>query len=333
MAHLGLIPLLEGVADAALPLFASAAAGVAVGSVRKTQREGIFKGGTLNRKRMKRAAGPSSYKPKRLKFSPVSQTAARPSRYRSQLGRPIGRFSTRRHTVTFDGTAFSDRVQSVHRLINIPFSEDETLINRRRSNLVNVRGVRLRVQLKLDRTLAATHLGAKLPLDFRWAIINPKNNDGSLPANFNDEFWIARNPGEQMSKDFSSTSNYWTYFRDQINKEKYGVLKEGTFKLTPVMYDQGVSSTGSGKGNGFSLTAAMNAQIECYIPIMKQMKFENNVENAGQHPETNIYFVMWYTDTNSFGDSVVFDGTTDATIPFSYKWETTTFFTNAAMYK
>lgn len=283
----------------------------------------------------KRGETSSKYSPKRLKFSPVVSTATSPSLYRSQLGRKLGKYSTRRITHKVGGTEVKDRVLSIHRLINVPWSADEAVVNRRRSNLVNVKGVRFRAQFAhlagdyVGTPLDSTERGRIVPIEFRWAVINPKQNDGAFKGenSFDSEWWISRDPTEQMSENFNLVGDYHTYQNNQINREKYGVVKEGRFMLTPMMAEQ--ESTA-----GLANTKSMQAHVEFYLPINKQMKFQNNnLDTASAFPETNLYFVFWYTAMNDMGVSQVFDGGVSKSVPFKFKWEATTYFQNSAMYR
>lgn len=335
MAHFAAIPALEYVAAEVAPtLFTAAAAGTLAGAVKRTRREGLFHGESF----MKRAVitpspGPPAkkmkYTPKRL-FGTKAGTSTRTSasRYRSQLGRYPGKFSTRRHT-SFPALNSQITACEMHgfRLINCPWSDNDVLINRRQSNLVNVRGVRLRVQFALNNSLAESEAGTQLPIEVRWAIINPKQNTGAAfdRTVFNDEFLISRNPGEQMALDFptGANKNYWTLMYDAINKEKYGVVKEGRFMLTPNFY----------ANNGFSNVNSANKLMQIYIPIKRQMKWENNNEDAGsEYPEANLYFVYWYTSSNNITSTNPFDGTTGKTPPLAMRHEMTLYFKNSRMY-
>lgn len=276
--------------------------------------------------RFDKGKGKMPYTPKKIKFSPGVQSRTTPTKFRAQLGRPIGKWSTRRHThYTSFTRGEADRELSAHRLINVPWSEEESQINKRRGNLVAVKGVKLRMQFQIDRALASTELGLDFPLEFRWAIINPKDNDGLTVTNqFDDQFWITKNPNEQMADSFRTTDNYWVYQTNTINREKYGVIKEGRFSISPIILSQ--------EGQ-FALMKKMNHTIETYIPINKQMKFDANSTGAtAAWPEQNVYFVYWYTTMNDLGEIQLFDNTATKTVPFYHKWEATTYFKNSQMY-
>lgn len=275
---------------------------------------------------------------KRLKFDPPEDErgVATPSRYRSQLGRPMNRFSTRRHThFPPQVSDVKDRDLHVNRLINIPWSEDETQINRRRSNLVGVKAVRFRCMFQLLSNAGTSEGIRKWPIEIRWAVINPKNNDGSITAynpttgvsQFDNEFFISRNPGEQMSLSMNRSHNWWTYHKDRINREKYGVLAEGRTK--PLYFPIGEQEIVTPN----CLTQSMCHNLEIYIPIGKQIKFEvNDIASPDEWPEQNIYFVWWYTRMNDLGTNQVFTGGTNATPAVQFKYEATTYFKNSRMY-
>lgn len=336
MAHLAALPFMEYAAGTVAPVLWGAAMGGALKAyAKRTMKRGIFDGQVISRKR--KSNSEMVYSPKRLKFTPVTATPTRKSQYRNQLGRPIGTFGTRRTSREVEGVEFTDRAQSTHRLIYIPWSEDETQINKRRSNLVNVTGVRFRMQMihkmgagaygLLNEAYESDERGRVIPCEFRWAIINPKQNTGAAINNFNEEFFITRNPTEQMSSNFTVNANYFTYHRQVINKEKYGVVKEGRFMLSPMMQQQENPA-------GVANTKSACAQLDIFIPLKKQMKFDLNDETGeAPFPENNLYFVMWYTGMNDLGTVKLFDGDDQKDIPFIWKWETTTYFRNAAMYR
>lgn len=328
MAHLAAIPALEFIAEEVAPALFEAGASYTLGySTSRLHREGILGESLMKRK----FVSPSPQQNKRMRGTPRTlfgtsnggQTSARASRYRAELGRKPGKFMTRR-TTFYGGIQDNDADCELHgwRLIKIPWSEDESIINARRGKLVNVRGVRCRVQFQIDRTLAETELGTRVPLEIRWAVINPKANDGAVfnATNFNPEFFITRQPTTSMSTNFDPSLRYWTYQHSQINREKYGVVKEGRFLLSPNF----TSKDGA-------LTQSMNKLLQFYVPVSRQMKFPTNGIGADE-PEANLYFVWWYTVQNKFGTSPNFNETLGTLVPIRVKHENTVYFRNSRMY-
>lgn len=332
MAHLAALPLLEYVAgEVALPLFASAAAGTLTGGLKRLRREGVFEGASLMKRRMTLPMGGRTpkkgrYTPRRGGLFPAAvSTPTRASRYRAQLGRPIRRFSKRVHTsFGVRKSNLPDKTLHWDRLISIPWSEDETQINRRRSNLVNVQGIRVRYQFKIKDTLAVDEVGLRQPLLVRWAIINPKDNDGSdKSADQPNDWFISRDPGEQMDLPMNTNHRYFTYAQSPINKMKYGVVKEGKFLLSAVQT----------RDNAADFKTASSKTVAFNIPIKKQMKFDVNANDPGDdRPETNLYMVYWYTRYNEFNSGVTFNATATRSVPIETLHETSMYFTNGKLY-
>lgn len=275
---------------------------------------------------LRSAKMPKRYHPRVLFRGAQSRTsAARPSKYRSQLGRAVQKFKSRRHTYfASTNTSVADKTLRWIRLIQIPWSEDETVINRRRSNLVNVKGVRVRFQFAL-RALADSELAFSDPVSVRWAIINPKNNTGITKQNDQpNDFFISRDPSEEMAAPFNTTQNFFTYQKSPINRMEYGVVQEGRFILR-----KGDLNVDGGR------TMKSSQIVETYLRVNKQMKFDNNNTSTGsEYPEQNLYFVYWYTKYNTTNTTgVEYDGTANKSIPLVQKHELTTYFTNASLYK
>lgn len=256
--------------------------------------------------------------------TPGLHTVTKKSAYHHQLGRKPGKYAVRKSLLT-PGVDPSTKDKEVkwERLIQVPWSEDETQINRRRGQLANVRGVKIRAWFTFNASRALVS-----PLQVRWAIINPKDNNGADLDSTNKypaEFFISPDPATEQEEDFPNSSLVTTSSFDimnrKINRRKYGVMKEGTFIL----------------GNSPALQAAQTSfsacafkKVQCYIPVNKQMKWANNASaEADKYPETNLYFVYWFCNLGSGPANHVYSS---ATTPLFAHYEFQTYFTNSKMF-
>lgn len=253
---------------------------------------------------------------------------ARKTRYHSQLGRRPGKYATRRHTFNATGsTTKVDKDFANYRLIKLDWSEDETKINKRRGQLVNVKGVKLDHFWVIKPNTAANESTA-WPLQVRWAVINPKDNDGALSIpNPPPEFFIAKDPEGQMSQDFPTTGSYFQFMGRKINREKYGVLAEGSFIIK-----QDNQPSQSVATNPTELTYRitynkMYHRLRVWIPINRQMKW---ADNTGANPETNIYLCWWYCAYGDDRTERIFESNDT---PIKHFGEQTVYFSNAAMFR
>lgn len=248
------------------------------------------------------------------------QRVAAPSRFRSTLGRRPGKFGSRKHSVN-NGTyaPFLDKALNSFRLVEINHGTDESQISQRRGDLVNVKGVKLRMWFRFQSDVG---LDAKFtwPYQIRWAIVNPKNNNGGTFVPSSD-FFIANNPTTKVSRDFPGTGNWFDYMTEKINREEYGVLQQGSFIMAKDT-TQTVSGTVTYKSDrqGWKL-------LDIWVPINKQMKF-NSTTSA--FPDVNLYFVWWFDIMGYDGTAQVF--TTLAGSPLEQFHMKKIYFSNSAMY-
>jgi len=258
-----------------------------------------------------------SYRPRDL----FQAARGRRSRYRTQLGRKPGKYSTRRHQAGATITNVPDKSKSSIRLMQVPYSADENVINTRKASLVRVKGVKFRAWFKF---ISGVGAGAdapvyKEPLQVRWALLNPKNNDG-LSTVSDVDFLITANPTADQATNFPTSGRSFTYMSRKINREQFGVLKEGSFILDPGA--QVAKTTTAGPG----VPLSGHKFINLYVPINRQMKWAND---AATHPEQNVYFVYWYTTLGDENSAAKFITTNN---PLVCSYEHITYFTNSKMY-
>lgn len=263
----------------------------------------------------------------------IQNAVAGPSRYRNQLGRKPGKYGTRRNWYQSieDGNE-QDKKAHFHRLISAAWSENETQINKRRGQLCNVVGVKVRMLWEMKATLTANANAYKQPIQIRWAVVNPKENSGSdLLRNASpNEFWIDADPTSNMYKNWTTTGNCMSYTSRKINRDAWGVLREGTFVLCP-----NPSGTGDNTLDA-RLGRSMGNQLNLWIPVRRQMSWTTNDEvTASRWPEENIYFVWWYCKQFDSTDAQKMNSATAddiAQMPFRTVCERTTFFKNSQMF-
>lgn len=248
--------------------------------------------------------------------APSMMTRTYKSRYHHQLGRRPGAYSTRRTQNPLDQTVAQDKQWYSERLVLVPHSADDTEINTRKGQLVNVRGVKLRMWFQLRGE------GSNLlkPLQIRWAILNPADNDGTDLTTGPANFFIDPNPTSTQAKDFPATSGAETrcfdFHNRKINRDEFGIVKEGSFVIT--------NKNGLDNSNRFGQDILKSLNL--YIPINKQMKWTNDVT---PYPETNLYFCWWYT---TMGETSTSQRYTGATAPLIMDGEFITYFTNSRMF-
>lgn len=256
--------------------------------------------------------------------APGIRTRARRSRYRRQLGRRYGAKPIRRHMEHVkNDTANGDKTMYMNRLVKIPYSDDDTLMNVRKGTLCDVSGVKMRHWFVLK---GVTYTNAVTrPIQVRWAVVNPKENDGLSTFDIT-KFFVNPNPGTDEAVGFktatSTTSgNAFEYMNRKINRREIGVIQEGTFTLNN---DNGVTAQSQ---------VSMQSQklINIYIPVNRQMSWaDNTAGSAGAHPEQNLYFVWWYCQLGDAKENGwIWAGDTDANTPISHQFEKITYFRNA----
>lgn len=274
---------------------------------------------------------------KRIQFDPPQanmpynrrkriRTTARPSRFNSTLGNRPGKHASRKVTWFKDITTSGDKVPNSYRLIEIAHNTDESIINTRRGDYCNVKGVKLRTWFRLNNLLKADDPAFTYPLQVRWAVINPKNNNGGISVPTSD-FFVKRSPTTTIYRDFPGTGTWYDFMTEKINREEYGVLKEGSFMMGKnAGQSQVLSSTYP------RMTDPGNVKmIDIWIPIRKQMKFNST---ASQVPDVNLYFVWWYCALADSTQSQIFPGGDPPNVqhPIQEMHEKKIYFTNAAVY-
>jgi len=256
--------------------------------------------------------------------------------YTNRLGRRVGSYSTRRHTIE-EATVANVPDKEVHwdGLVFIPrllATEDpEDVLNKRSGKNVNVKGVKFAINFQLNNTFSdnaggqlgqkTTNIGFFEPIKVRWAVVNPKDQVADTPFNnaAPPDFFVSKNPtGTSMTENFPPEGSHWQLLSRKINREKYNVLKEGAFML----HNQHEQDTNT---NFARVSPTSFKMIRVYIPIKKQMQFNS----AGGNPEYNMYFIFWYCRAN-VGTGVA----NFSAIPaIEYNSEKTTYFRNSVMYR
>jgi len=260
------------------------------------------------------------YHPRQIAFDPsiqrrpkkmprVYKGTARASKYRANLGEKK-RHIVRKHLVKISQTLEEDKTMGVVRSIYVPYNANEKVINCRNDNLINVSGVRIRRTFwfhDVDESLK------KMAIRVRWALINPKTNDGAATFDIS-QFFRARNPVDSPYVPFTTgNGDAYDYQSSKINSEEFGVLKEGSFELRTdpagMRYDRSAIKL-----------------LDVWVPIKRQLEF---TDNTTEWPEENIYFVYWYTALNDAGTDKGFTGLGAALASYG---ENITYFTNSRLF-
>ena len=250
-----------------------------------------------------------SKRPRRLSYGPTPvpsiRSGFRRTNYFTTLGLRPGRYPSKKHNQQSQNASLIDKVQYVDRLIRVPYSDTEQM-NARQGRLANVRGVKFRAWFNLKNQ---SEISDKLdvPIMVRWAILLPKDNQGLNGDVGPDNFFISADPEGEEATDFSAAENCFGLQNRQINRRKYGVMQQGKFILS-----QNPASTNSRLG-----THAFKA-LNLWLPVKRQMKWSSNTV---EFPNTNIYFVLWYT---KLGDKNTGAQFTDG--PLEFHWEALTYF-------
>jgi hypothetical protein len=249
--------------------------------------------------------------------APSRQTRTRRTRFRHNLGVRPGSFASKkvlRASTKKIGDA--EKTLHVYEMVRIPFSDDDDSLNTRNAKLVNVRGVKWRhwFQFKPDNT--STRITR--PVSIRWAVINPKDNTGQGSVDVDgSDFFISHSPDDDFTQDFPATGTTFRYMNKQINRKKYGVLKEGSFVLSPDV-TSGNITTNAVKDSSFAKL------IHFYVPIKRQMKWGDNITEL---PVANIYFVWWYCKLADLDTAATYVDVN--TTPIQHMYEHQTYFRTA----
>ena len=167
-----------------------------------------------------------------------------------------------------------------------------------------------------------------IPIRVRWAIVMPKEQPftAQAPGTPEPDFFINPNPSTiQAEPGPAGTGGHFSLFNRKINREAFGVYREGQFILNnPPSARQG--TTGFEKHG-----LGTRKLLSFYVPINKQIRFANNTtDTANTSPEQNMWFVWWYArDCELASSSASFttgNGAIEDTI------EKTTYFKNSKAY-
>lgn len=237
--------------------------------------------------------------------APAIRTGFRRTNYFTTLGMRPGRYPSKKHLIQNQNAALLDKVQYVERLVSVPYSDSERM-NARQGRLANVRGVKFRCWWQLKNQ---SEISDKLdvPIMVRWAILLPKENTGENGDVGPTNFFIDPDPTTEEAVDFSSGVNCFGIQNRQINRRLYGVMQQGKFILAQ---DPG--------SNNSRLSIKAFKMVNLWLPLKRQMKWANNVD---EFPNTNIYFVCWYS---KMGDKNTGSQFTDG--PLEFHWESQTYF-------
>lgn len=270
-------------------------------------------------RRVRRRTMPPSYGPTRSLTAASTMTPTRSTVYRHLLGRRVGAYKTRRTTWQGNKNNLLDKNLHMIRMIKVDHDANEDIINKRTAQLCKVHGVKFRMWMQFKNG----SLDERTPLMVRWAVLNPKENTGvdySLSTSV-DDFFISENPGAEQTKPFhpaaGNPGNCFDFMNRKINREAWGVLKEGHFVLD--------NSKGVKTGSATKAEPTALKKLSFYIPVWRQMKWDS--DGTG-YPTQNLYFAYWYCKLGDQGAARAY-----STSPIEDIHERTTYFTNAAMFR
>lgn len=219
-------------------------------------------------------------------FAPSMKTSFRHTPYYFNLGLRPGHYPSKKHLETFSDSVLRDKRLRVEPLISVPYSDSERM-NSRQGRLANVRGVKLRIWFQLkNQSEGAVKMNE--PIMVRWAVLNPKTNDGTVDSIEENNFFISQDPQTEEAEDFPSTGNCFRYMNRKINRRKYGVLQQGKFII-----QNDVDS------NNTRVSMKSKKSVNLWLPVRRQMKWGNNIDDD---PNSNLFFVCWYCDAGDKDD-------------------------------
>lgn len=247
---------------------------------------------------------------------PAFRSRMRRTRYRVELGERMGFMPSRKHMATGSTTSAVDKVLHATRLVNIPYSDTDNVMNTRVGRLCDVTGVKFRAWISLKSNIIESSVIWSDPIQVRWAVINPRENTGELTDVTNgNNFFMSDSPAADDTDNFPSTGNCFKYMNRKINSRRYGVLQEGSFLLSN---DPAATNT--------RVNPRSKKFISFYVPIKRQMKWANNgTATEDAFPNANIQFVWWFVKQGDKDTAQVYAANT----PFDYHNERITYFKNA----
>lgn len=256
------------------------------------------------------------------------------SRYHHNLGTNPFSKTTKRHGVKSVTNMSTDKKLYVHRLIStlLPSVNESDNPGRRKGPEVHVRGVRYDAWFDLLPNYLLTR-----PLDVRWAVINPRENNGQVGSvDSGNDFFASvgySNEGDNDT-DFPDSGDWFDYMSQGINRRDFGVLKEGRFTIDANQALNTSSSIPFPTGADPNADRAERVQpanmqkyISFYLPIQKRMKFSND---SLTHPDTNLFFVFWFVQRAEQLSAQRFDLTN---CPLRHRYRHITYFSDLTPYK
>lgn len=255
--------------------------------------------------------------------SKVSLTHRR-SKYHNVLGRKPKKACQRsfNRDTLFDAsdTTLTDKTLHKYRLMELPYSDTDFSLDTRSGHNCYVKGMKLRWVLKLKNDTSSVEGGAGLtePLTIRWAILCPETNTGATSDISTSEFFRDPESSNDMYINFTEGSALYTDLMcRQINTDKYGIVKTGTFTM-------GTSVSGTDSTKHWNQQKIMNM----WVPVNKIITWEN-VSNGtdDEYPEANLYFCWWYCKRADLTAGRSFTGSAGA-LPFEMMIEKTLYYKN-----
>ncbi len=244
---------------------------------------------------------------------PAFRSRQRYSRYRAELGERIGYMPSRKTNFTASISTHTDKRLHTVRLVRVPWSDTDDVMNVRTGRLVDVVGVKFRAWISLKDNLVESSVIWQNPIHMRWAIINPRENTGAdIDITAGTNFFQSDDPGTDDANNFPTTGNAFKYMNRKINSRRYGVLQEGSFLISN---DPAADNT--------RVAPRSKKFISFYIPIKRQMKWAGT-SGSSDYPNANLHFVYWFVSMGDKDTAQKFA----ADAPCDFTYEHITYFKN-----
>lgn len=189
----------------------------------------------------------------------------------SRVGEPVGASTAKYVGESAALTAFNPETLVQTTLLDITkTSTSGDTMNRRMSDMVNFRGVKICMNFRVEGAIGTTVAWLNV------AVISPKSDVLSSSALTNGEFF--RHPtGDRRDIDFNDASlTNLDYYCASINTDRYTVHRRIKKTIGPNTSTEGLKDN----------------YMEFYLPIDRQIRYEN----ASSWPEgKNMYLVWWYS--------------------------------------